>query len=194
MWNAIITLDPPDKVIIGLLVLVAAWGVFRWIWDLRSKRQLTKEIESLRAKYGRRHIVHQLQFTEEFAVYKELWKALLKLVDLAPIMPSVEMGPVDRDSREKRLHEAFKACVEASSVIELNRPFFHREIYELSHNLNMDCLKHIRRVQRRLEIRQENECYDLADKLLADTRKIIDQIEQAIRKRIGILTEAELID
>ena len=193
MWDTIRSLEIPDSVTVGILILVAVWQVFRWIWD----RRLTKDIEYLKAEFGRKSTVHKVQFETEFTVYRELWHAILKLKSLAPITPSVDLyaggGDKQKELYQQRLDAAFKAFGESESIVELNKPFYSPEIYNLSRTLNRDCFKHLRNIKRRLDIGEVEECYDIADNLTNDTNQMINKIEQAIRERIGVLDKAQFV-
>ena len=63
---------------LALLVVVTIGGSIKWFFDSLAKRKmwsgnkdLTKQIEELKAQYARRHTVHKVQFEREFRIYRK---------------------------------------------------------------------------------------------------------------------------
>ena len=203
MWDIIKTLGFSDVVIIILLLIVAGWQVGRWVgdkifrnkmWDRQEK--FARELENLKAEYGKKQTIHSIAFKTEFEVYMEIWKAVVSLQGLAPITPSVDFGPGGQEQEklyEERLGAAFTAFGKSESIVELNKPFYSLEIYNLARTLNRDCFKHLRRIRRRLKTGNIEQCFEMADELQKNTKHVIKQIEEAIRKRVGILDKAEVV-
>ncbi len=174
MLDAIKLWEIPDYLIVIFFVLVILWEAYRW----------TKE-----KKRARRLAVQTIAFKTEFQVYRDIWKAIVSLQGLAPITPSVDSLPLEVEEQKKlykqRINAALKAFQTSETIVELSKPFYCSNIHSVARKLNRDCFKHLRKISRRLEKDKIEECYDMADKLQDDTKHIIKEMEQAIRKEIS---------
>ena len=151
------------------------------------------KLQSLKHKQDKQFTVHKLQFSKEFELYCELWKALVAVRRTVIISSEIETrdGSTSREKYEKA-REAFN---EAKNLFEDHRPFYHDNVSKITKDLLSQCRKHIVNVGKML--RSENlddDVLDQANKLLEKVPKAIYEIGQTIQARIGTLQEAEIIE
>lgn len=172
-------------------------------WFVNKKLQAQKlehdqQIASLQSKLQRKHTVHKLQFEKEFQLYGELWPALFDVKSKSVITPTLDRkqeGQSFYDLYDNRYTEARDAFNKANKLFNNHRPFYHDDVSKITRNILGQCRGYIRDVGRMLssEEKDNSELFDKADELLKKLPEAIDEIEKAIKGRIGLLQEAEII-
>ena len=205
-----------EKLTFMLLCVVAIGGSIKWILEYFAKKKMwegnknlakqiedlraehSKNIESLKAEYVRKQTIHSIRFETEFTVYKEIWDAIYRLQSMSPITPSVDKLPIDPEKQKGeylgRLLAAYKAFQKADAVIDLSKPFYSPRVYSLARSLSTDCLKHLRKIRRRVEANHMDKCYEMADEFRNNNRERIEEIEVEIRKAIELLDKAGIVE
>ena len=172
-------------------------------WFVNKKLQAQKlehdqQIASLQSKLQRKHTVHKLQFEKEFQLYGELWKALVDVRKTAVITPTLDFMPEDKsayDVYKERFEIAVDAFNKAMNLFEDHRPFYHDDVSKITRDLLSQCRGYIRSVGRNLNLGKfDEEFHEKADELSEKVPEAIDEIEKAIKGRIGLLQEAEIVE
>lgn len=163
----------------------------------RERAKYDKELESLKAKLAQKHTIHKLQFEKEFSIYLKLWEALVKLrdacADLVPGGKFVSGDESPEQRKEKESHELASAYVEVVRLVEKQRPFYAVEVYENASQLISKAWQQTVQAgfgQGQPVSRRYEQMKDRVDEMSA----IIDNIESSIRKRIGFIRTAELVE
>lgn len=163
-----------------------------------QKHEHDKQLESLKSNLGKKNTVHKLQFEKEFELYEELWKKLVDVRRSAVITPTVDITPGGKtlyDVYKERFDNAVKAFNEANDLFEYHRPFYHDEVSSITRNLLSECRGYIRSVGQMLKSTNfDEELHDKADELFEKMTEAINKIEKAIKGRIGLLQEAEIVE
>ena len=191
------------------LKLIAAGGIGGAVascignWFVNKKLQAQKhehdkQLESLKTKLGKKNTVHKLQFEKEFQLYGELWKALVDVRKTAVITPFIDTMPSDKspyDVYKERYEIAADAFNKAKNLFEDHRPFYHDDVSKITRDLLHQCRGHVGSVGQMLNSGNFDEkLHDEADKLLEKVPEAIDEIEKAIKGRIGLLQRAEIVE
>ena len=157
-----------------------------------------EQMESLKSKLGKKDTIHRLQFKKEFELYEELWKALFDVRSKVIITPTCDSKPRGKptfDVYKDRYDAALPAFNIANRLFNDHRPFYHDDVSKTTKDLLSQCRGYIFDVGRMLASGSKDaELNDKADDLFDKSTKAIDEIEKAIKLRIGILQEAEIID
>lgn len=163
-----------------------------------QKLEHDKQITSLQSKLQKKNTVHKLQFEKEFQLYGELWKELVDVRRSAVITPSLDRKPKDQslyDVYKERFENAVDAFNKANDLFKYHRPFYHDDVSKITGALLSECRGYIESVGQMLSSEKSNsELFDKADELLKKLPEAINQIEEAIKRRIGLLQEAEIIE
>jgi len=163
-----------------------------------QKAEYDKQLESLKSKLEKKNTVHKLQFEKEFQLYGELWKALVDVRSTATITPSVDIMPRDQshyDVYKGRFESAADAFNKANDLFKYYSPFYHDDVSTITEDLLGQCRKHIRKVARVLSSGKfDDKLFDSADELFKKMTEAINEIEKAIKQRIGLLQEAEIVE
>lgn len=137
--------------------------------------------------------VHKLQFEKEFRLYGELWKALVAVRKTVIVTSTLEI--MSKDKFEEKYKKAVDAFNKAKNLFEDHRPFYHDDVSKITKDLLSQCRKHIRSVGKMLKSEEFDEnLHDKADKLLEKVPEAIDEIEKAIKRRIGLLQKAKIFE
>jgi len=172
-------------------------------WFVNKKLQAQKlehdqKIASLQSKLQRKHTVHKLQFEKEFQLYVELWKELVNVRSTVIITPTLDMMPMDKPHYEvykERFESAVDAFNKTNGLFEYNRPFYHDDVSEITGKLLVRCRGYINNVSVMLRDKRDyDKLFDKADELLRKLPDEIHEIEKAIKGRIGLLQEAEIVE
>jgi hypothetical protein len=138
------------------------------------------------------------QIKKEFQFYSELWKALVDVRSSIIITPTVDKWPKGKsayDIYKDRCGTAIDAYNKAKNLFENNRPFYHDDVSKITKEFLGLCRGYIFKVQRALRSETfDDKLYDEADELREIIPKAIDEIEKAIKVRIGLLPMAEVDD
>jgi len=192
-----------------VLKLIAAGGIGGAVascignWFVSKKLQAQKhehdkQLESLRSKLGKKNTVHKLQFEKEFQLYGELWKELVDVRSSVIITPTLDMMPKDKSHYEvykERFEIAVDAFNKANGLFGYHRPFYHDDVSKITEELLGQCRGYIRRVAIMLGSKKDDDkLFDKADELLKKVPGAINEIEKAIKVRIGLLQEAEIVE
>lgn len=195
--------------VLEALRLIAAGGIGAAIascignWFVNKKLQAQKhehdkQIEPLKSELQRKNTIHKLQFEKEFQLYEELWKALVDVRSTAAITPSVDIMPRDQshyDVYKGRFESAADAFNKANDLFKYHRPFYHDDVSKITEDLLGQCRKHIRKVARVLNSGKfDDKLFDSADELFEKITEAINEIEKAIKGRIGLLQEAKIVE
>jgi Zn-dependent M32 family carboxypeptidase len=160
-----------------------------------SDEKLNTLTELIQEKYNTEQ---KLPLEKEFQLYGELWKALVDVrssVIITPILDIMPKGKSPYDVYKERFENAVDAFNKAKNLFEHHRPFYHNDISKITGDLLSQCRRYIRSVSQMLNSgRFDDELYDKADELLEKIPKAIDEIEEAIKRRIGLLREAEIVE
>jgi len=163
-----------------------------------QKHEHDKQLESLKSKLGKKNTVHKLQFEKEFELYGELWKALVDVRSTAAITPPLDIMPRDQshyDVYKDRFERAADAFNIANDLFKYHRPFYHEDVSKITEGLLAECRKYIRKVARVLSSEKfDDKLFDSADELFEKMTETINKIEEAIKRRIGLLQEAEIVE
>ena len=194
--------------IVEALKLIAVGGIGGAVascignWFVNKKLQTQKhehdeQLESLKSKLGKKNTVHKLQFEKEFQLYGELWKALVDVRSTAAITPSIDIMPRDQahyDVYKDRYASAADAFNKANDLFKYHEPFYHGDVSKITEDFLNQCRKHIRKVARVLSSGKfDDKLFDSADELFKTMTEAINKIKEAIKQRIGLLQEAEII-
>jgi hypothetical protein len=138
----------------------------------------------------------KLHLEKEFQLYGELWKALVNLKSSMIITPSLDIMPKGKppyDVYNERVEVAINAFNKTNQLLEHHRPFFHDDISKITKEFLGQCRGYIAKVERALSSGNFDEgLHDEADELLEIIPKAIDEIEKAIKRRIGLLEKSEI--
>ena len=194
---------------IGALELIVAGGIGgavassigNWFVNKKLQKQKAeydKQLEFFKSKSDKKKTVHKLQFEKEFQLYGELWEALVGVRKTAVITPTLDTMPEDRsayDVYKDRSATAANAFNKAMNLFENHRPFYHDDVSKITRDLLSQCRAYIRSVGRNLELgKLDVEFREKADELSEKVPEAIDEIEKAIKERIGLLQEAEIVE
>ena len=135
---------------------------------------------------------------KEFQLYGELWKALFDVQSTVVITPTLDCHQRDKstfDVYKERYDIAVEAFNKANRLFNNHRPFYHDDISKITRNILSQCRRYIRNVGKMLSSEKKTaELFDEADELLEIIPKAIDEIEKAIKRRIGLLPKSETND
>lgn len=163
-----------------------------------QKHEHNKQLESLKSKLGKKTTVHKLQFEKEFQLYEGLWKELTDVRRSAVITPTLDNMPEGKtlyDVYKDRFENAVDAFNKANDLFEYHRPFYHDDVSKITKDLLSQCRGYIRSVGRMLSYGSfDDKLHDEADELLKKIPEAINQIEEVIKRRIGLLQEAEIVE
>lgn len=163
-----------------------------------QQAEYDKQLESLKSQLEKKSTVHKLQFEKEFQLYGELWKALVDVRSTATITPTVDIMPRDQscyDVYKGRFENAADAFNKANDLFKYHSPFYHDDVSKITEDLLGQCRKHIRKVARVLSSGKfDDKLFDSADELFEKMTEAINEIEKAIKRRIGLLQEAEIVE
>lgn len=196
-------------VVVEALKLIVAGGIGGAVascignWFVNKKLQAqkhehNKQLESLKSKLGKKTTVHKLQFEKEFQLYEGLWKGLTDVRRSAVITPTLDSMPEGKtlyDVYKDRFENAVDAFNKANDLFEYHRPFYHDDVSKITRDLLSQCRGYIRSVGQMLSYGSFNDkLHDEADELLKKVPEAITQIEEVIKRRIGLLQEAEIVE
>lgn len=157
--------------------------------------KLNTPTELIQEKYNTKQ---KLQLEKEFQIYGELWKALVDVRSSAIITPTLDIMPKGKspyDVYKERFENAVDAFNKANNLFEYHRPFYHDDVSKITGDLLSQCRGYIRSVARMIRSgRFDDKLHDKADELREKIPKAIDEIEKAIKRRIGLLREAEIVE
>lgn len=160
-----------------------------------SDEKLSTPIELVQDKHNNEQ---KPQLEKEFQLYGELWKALFDVQSTVVITPTLDRHPRDKstfDVYKERYEIAVEAFNKANRLFNDHRPFYHEDVSKITRNILSQCREYIRDVGRMLESESfDDELHDKADELLEIIPKAIDEIEKAIKVRIGLLPKSEIND
>ncbi len=130
---------------------------------------------------------------KELQSYGELWKTLTKLKSSIIITPSLDRLPAEAscyDVYKERAEIATNAFNTANQLFQENRPFYCDKVSNITKELLGQCRGYIAKVNKALSTKEfDDRLHDEADELLEKVPKITDEIEKAIKIRIGLLSE-----
>jgi len=160
-----------------------------------SDEMLGTRTELLQDKHNNQQ---KLQLEEEFQPYGELWKALVDVRSSIIITPTLDRMPKGKspyDVYKERCDIAIDAFNKAKNLFENNRPFYHDDVSKITKEFLGRCRGYIFKVQRAISSGEfDDRLHDEADELLEIIPKAIDEIEKAIKVRIGLLPMSEVDD
>ncbi len=155
-----------------------------------SDEKLSTSIELVQDKHKNEQ---KPQLEKEFQLYGELWKALVDVKSSIIITPTLDRKQKSQsfyDLYNDRYKTAVDAFNKANQLLEYHRPFFHDDVCKITDEFLGQCRGYIRSVARMLKSENFDEnLHDKADELLEIIPKAIDEIEKAIKVRIGLLPE-----
>lgn len=145
---------------------------------------LKSEIKSINE-----HKVHvtKSQFDLELSIYREIWEAMIPLyVSTSSLRPTIDTINSE-ETEEERINRRFKEFAESynkiSGLIEKNKPFYSKEIY--------DCLIAVRKLCSQeadeyldKEYEERRVYWKQARKNRVELNKLVDEACEAIRIRI----------
>jgi len=153
-----------------------------------SNEKLSSPIEFVQEKQNDEQ---KLQLEKVFQLYGDLWKALVDVHSSIIITPSLDMMPKGKspyDVYKRRCDIAIDAFNKAKNLFENNRPFYHDDVSKITKEFLGRCRGYIYKVQLALSSGKfDDRLHDEADELLEIIPKAIDEIEKAIKVRIGLL-------
>ena len=182
----------------SIAILVISTGV-KLLSDRKFKKiesDFSKELEGIKSKYQKEQFIHKLQFQKEFEIYKDLWKKLVVLkISTEQILPVIDTG---EKSKEKKLEKVEIDLYETQKVILENVPFYSPEVYEYASKIYdisfVEALSLQLRKESKLGITTDIKDYKKAGERVREISSLIEKTEKAIRKRIGIMGEAKLVE
>jgi len=140
----------------------------------------------------------KFQLEKEFQLYGELWKALDDVRSSIIITPTLDRIPKGKslyDVYKDRCDIAIDAFNKAKDLFEKNRPFYHDDVSKITKEFLGRCRGYIFKVQRVLSSEKfDDRLHDEADELREIIPKAIDEIEKAIKVRIGLLPKSKIDD
>lgn len=141
--------------------------------------------------YDKYKNVQNLQLEKEIQLYGELWKSLVDVRLSIIITPSLDIMPKGKlpyDVYKDRCDIAIGDFNKAKNLFENNRPFYHDDVSKITKEFLVLCRGYIYKVKRVLSSEKfDDKLHDEADELLEIIPKAIDEIEKAIKVRIGLL-------
>ena len=160
-----------------------------------SDENLSSPIERVQDKHNNQKKLH---LEKEFQLYGELWKALVDVRSSIIITPTLDRMPKGKspyDVYKDRYDFALDAFNKAKNLFENNRPFYHDDVSKITRDILSQCRGYISCVTQMLRSGSfDDELHDKADELLEIIPKAIDEIEKAIKRRIGLLPKSEIDD
>ncbi len=155
--------------------------------------KLIASIELLQDKHNNEQ---KFQLEKEFQLYGELWKALVDVKSSIIITPTLDRKQKSQsfyDLYNDRYKTAVDAFNKANQLLEYHRPFFHDDVCTITDEFLGQCRGYIRNVARMLKSENfDEDLHDKADELFEIIPKAIDEIEKAIKRRIGLLPKSEI--
>jgi len=156
-----------------------------------SDGRIDSPIEPVLDKYSREQ---KVQLEKEFQLYGELWKALVDVRSSIIITPTLDMMPKGKspyDVYKDRCDTAIDAFNKAKNLFETNRPFYHDDVSKITKEFLGRCRGYIFKVQRALSSKEfDDRLHDEADELHEIIPMAVDEIEKAIKVRIGLLPKS----
>lgn len=186
---------------IGGAIVGGIMGALGKLWvDRKLERERAnykKELENLKAKLAQKQTIHKLQFENEFSIYLDLWKALIELrIACSSVVPGMKLVSGDESPEQRQDREAdqlAKAYVNVVNLVEQQRPFYAQEVYESASQLISKAWNQA--VQAGFgEGQPVSKRYEQMKHRVDEMSAIIDNIESSIRKRIGFINSAELVE
>lgn len=111
------------------------------------------------------------------------------------VTSTVETMSKDKLSYEEKYKKAVDTFNKAKNLFEEHRPFYHDTVSKITKDLLSQCRGHIRSVGKMLKAENfDDKLYDEAEELLKKVPEAIDEIEKAIKGRIGLLQKAEIVE
>ncbi|OHB55576.1 MAG: hypothetical protein A2Y07_03335 [Planctomycetes bacterium GWF2_50_10] len=145
-----------------------------------------------------KHNDHTLQLEKEIQLYADLWKVLVDVrssIIITPTLDRVPKGKSPYDVYKGRCNVAIDTFNKAKNLFDNNRPFYHDDVSKITKEFLGQCRGYIFKVQRGLSSETfDDRLQDETDELLEIIPKAIDEIEKAIKVRIGLLPISEVDD
>jgi hypothetical protein len=184
-------------VILALLAASVSVGVaagnifFGW----RNQRDVENVKRKLQSELEREKFTFSLQFNEEFNLYRQLWEKLEALKDSAILLdktPGTESiiypEGVNQIERQKEIdNELSRNIGVVLKFIHSNRPFFHEDVFQPIQVLISSCSKRWYRNTRAVPDDMS------VDEFWKQVRTHVDEIAEAIRRRIGLAKNQEIL-
>ncbi len=159
------------------------------------KNHADKKLEKHISELSKEQFIHRLQFEKEFEIYKELWRAIRVLQGATgQLIPIIDFAPGDMTEdqvRKQRLIDITDSLEKVRDVIEMNKPFYSSAVYKQCAELTNISISQI--VSFHYPGSDSSIYWDLAVKRVEQIKTILDNIEIAIRERIGNMGRLKLI-
>jgi hypothetical protein len=195
-----------SSVFFEVLKLVASGGLGAAIIGVIGKFWMGRKLEQERAQYreklanleaelAKKQTIHKLQFEKEFGIYEKLWVELVKLTDACALLdPGVELVHEDAtfghraEEKAKAFWDSYKSVGE---LVKLQRPFYAEDV---SQSINKLMSKAWMQAGCTILTKQKIEHNEELKTRVKEMRGIIEDIATSIRKRIGLIGSAELVE
>ena len=162
-------------------------------------KEINKKTEKIKSALAKEQFIHRLQFEKEFETYLKLWKKLFVLKEatemLIPVMYYDEPGKNEEQTRKIRLKRVQKAYGDVQKEINYNKPFFAKDVYKNANNILSKSLRQA--LASKYPGRHGEEFlrrFEEAQRRTENIFKIVDEIDNSIRKRILNIGKAKLIE
>lgn len=184
----------PKAIYLNLLILMVGvimsfWGFIQWYYKTQKKQDEILENEKTKLLNNKMVFVHSIQFEKEFAVYQELWPALINLrnetYNLRPIFDTHSADETEQDIKNRKWSAFKNAFTGTLNIFEHNKPFYPDDIYNEIDKIIRTSRKES--VEFEYMPSSELEYYKHGEKNMDEIISRIDIICDKIRHRIGIL-------
>ena len=186
-------------ILLETLKLIFVGGIGGGIVSIVGKLVIDRRLEALKSQLEKVNAIHKLQFEKEFELCDKFWKALVDVKRSASITPILDMIPAGKkpiDVYKERWIEAAEKFQKALDLLDYNLPFYHDDVSEPATELLAKCKKHLIKLQITLRNggRKGVDIHEEDEKLSKMIIEVVDTIKGAIKKRIGLLQETELVE
>lgn len=173
------------KFLIPLLISLVT-AIVMGIWNAIQQKQ----IERLKAENLKSVHVHRLQFEKEFEIYNKLWENLVELsLTVKSLRPRGEFVDPKKTKEEiiNEKHTEFRKYYNlVVNMVYKNRPFYSKEVFEALELLITKSKFEFMEVLSNPD-KKSHEYWEGGEITFNEVTRMIDNICEEIRKRIGLL-------
>jgi hypothetical protein len=184
----------------SVVIALSTWLGKVWAYHIlekdraRYQREVGESLQLLQDRIERGQLIHRLQFSLEFKVYRKLWDKVVRVKSAAlALRPIVDFVPLDKtlpqieEERLAILRESFKPFKECYIC---NKPFFAQEVYDMASKLSGVVWDESWAVANRNTMSPDRikDYWDTAQKNAKLIEEYSDDICKAIRNRISSLS------
>ena len=183
----------------AIITVIGKFYVDRKLEQVRAGYD--KELENLKAKLAQKHTIHKLQFEKEFEICEKLWAALVELKNVCAeniytLQSDGKLIAAGRKLKQGNLDCLHEKCKTAFKLVENNKPFYADDVFDNAlkfakiAGLLANDLFSARAQASQGKTVNSQEYFDEVNRMMP----IINDIEESIRRRIGIIGSAKIVE